>query len=958
MTGGLWTRLFGGFGRLITAFLAVTLLLLSLALHRALPRFEEHFQQAGRRALEERLDRLVGTMTGNLPVNSLVQTVLGPLAARGPFHPDVDRAAGELARYGMQAQFYVYRQFVFQRTIPDGLPDAEGIRQILIGTTKSGEALAQAQREVAPVINRLFGSGCRLELIKRRPYGWTIFGPAGTDDRLQYVHLPGGYSVMIIIRRLPSPLGLFNRLPPAERDTAALAVPEAGLWVPPAGVASADLQIAWEAVRSGGGAAVGQGGLDWALAEDNLGRIWGVVRPAGPSPVGRLLSAAIAASYGGAGILLGLFALAAAGTPLGRRLTVPLDSLSIRVQFLALFFLTALVPLGMALLVGVLGQLDRREVQFAEAMTRGRQVLLGFEQAYHACLTEFEQTARRLRDSPDVTAVRTASLASQVMDLVEAVKLQRLELRDAAGRTLFTNLDPAVHGTSSFLETFCRIAVRRHVPRPPGQEEEKISAEDVFSEALLAGLDPGFLLPLRQRGRVWIYRLGGGSPTLLYWDVYPRTATGPAFIVLAHQLGWTYEASLESAFRNRPAAGLPITGRVAARPGPDPVEIIPPLQGPDRDKLVFAHLRCNETHETLFREIALDDGLYWAIFKPELELTRNALFHLVPAAAGGAGGWETAGPLAGGAALSLLVAFFAARLLTALFIVPIRDLSAGIDAIQARDHAWRIPWRRADELGVVVEAFNRSLAEMKELQYGRIVQESLLPAAPPVVEGYDLVCWRCPASELAGDYHDLFRLPDGRLVILIGDVTGHGIAAALAMAMAKATVGYQQVAGWSFPGQVMEHLNRLFHLELRPQGKLMTMGCLVLDPATHQIEFENAGHPYPLVHRAAAGQAEELQVPGFPLGMRGRRPPDPFATRLDPGDTLLLFTDGLPECTGGGPDHLFSYGRVRECFDALCQAKRPVEGILDELRRELDAFRDPGPYPDDVTLILIRRRPG
>ncbi|NLI77794.1 MAG: SpoIIE family protein phosphatase [Candidatus Riflebacteria bacterium] len=958
MTEGLWNRLFGDFGRLITAFLAVTLLLLSLALHRSLPRFEEHFQQARRRTLEERLDRLVGTLTGDYPVNTMVQTVLGPLVTHGPFHPEVERAAREIVRKGLVAEFYVYREFVFQRTIPDGLPETEGIRQILLGTTRSGEALAQAQREVAPVIDRLFGSGNRLELIKRRPNGWNSFGPPGAGNRLQCLHLPAGYEVMVILRGLPSPLSLFADLPPAERDTAALAIPTTGLWVPPAGVATADLEIAWEAVRSGGGAPVRQGGLDWALAEDNLGRVWGVVQPVGTSPVGRLMSAAIVAGYGGAGVLLCLFALAVAGTPWGRRLTVPLNSLSIRVQFFALFFLTALVPLGMALLVGVLGQLDRREVQFAEAMTRGRQVLLGFEQAYHACLTEFEQTARRLRDSPEARAVRTAALASEVMDLVEAVKLQRLELRDAAGRTLFTNLDPAIHGTSSFLETFCRIAVRRHVPRRPGQPEERISAEDVFSEALLSGLDPGFLLPLRQRGRVWIYRLGNGSPTLLYWDVYPDAATGPAFIVLAHQLGWTYEAWLDSVFRTRPGAGLPVTGRAAGRPGPDPVEILPPLQGPDRDKLAFATLRCNETQETLFREIALDDGLYWAIFKPELELTRNALFHLVPVAAGGAGGWETAGPLAGCAALSLLVAFFAARLMTALFIVPIRDLSAGIDAIQARDHAWRIPWRRSDELGVVVEAFNRSLAEMKELQYGRIVQESLLPAAPPVVEGYDLVCWRCPASELAGDYHDLFRLPDGRLVILIGDVTGHGIAAALAMAMAKATVGYQQIAGWSFPGQVMEHLNRLFHLELRPQGKLMTMGCLVLDPVTHLIEYENAGHPYPLIHRAAGGKVEELQAPGFPLGMRGRRPPDPFGARLDPGDTLFLFTDGLPECTGGGPTNLFSYERVRERFDALCQEGRPAGGILEELRRELDAFRDPGPYPDDVTLIIVRRRVG
>jgi phosphoserine phosphatase RsbU/P len=285
---------------------------------------------------------------------------------------------------------------------------------------------------------------------------------------------------------------------------------------------------------------------------------------------------------------------------------------------------------------------------------------------------------------------------------------------------------------------------------------------------------------------------------------------------------------------------------------------------------------------------------------------------------------------------------------------PLTGLGEGISAIRRRDSLFRIPVTRPDELGTLAGAFNRILGEMKELQYGRIVQESLLPGNPPIPPGYEVEQFRRTANDLAGDYHDILRLDDGRWAFFLGDVTGHGISAALAMAMAKATVDYQGLAGEAFPTRVMDQLNSLFYRELKPRQKFMTLGCLLLNPATHEVTFQNAGHPYPMIFRTQTGTIEELPLPSLPLGARRARKDEILKTTLSPRDAILLYSDGFVECTNAR-GKMFGYPRFLNLFrDLLAQGFTGAD-LIAGLDRSLDEFRTPGAYPDDVTLLLIQR---
>ncbi|MBI3038331.1 SpoIIE family protein phosphatase [bacterium] len=305
--------------------------------------------------------------------------------------------------------------------------------------------------------------------------------------------------------------------------------------------------------------------------------------------------------------------------------------------------------------------------------------------------------------------------------------------------------------------------------------------------------------------------------------------------------------------------------------------------------------------------------------------------------------------------IALLVALLASRMLTRLFLSPIGDLTSGISAIQNRDYAYRIPVRRTDEFGIVVVAFNKFLGDLKEMQYGRIVQESLLPSGFGAPPGYEIECVRFPATDLAGDYHDIFSFPDGRWMFILGDVTGHGISAALAMAMAKATIEYQRVSQWTYPSQVIENLNLLFFKELKPRNKYMTFQCLVLDTKSHQLTYDNAGHGFPLYYQKDKKTVTEIEMPSFPLGMRKKRNPSTITVTMNPGDAVLLFTDGYTECADVNNEP-FGLEKLIELFQQFMRQGLSIRETAKELMRLLDEFRTPGAYPDDVTLVFLQRK--
>lgn len=277
-------------------------------------------------------------------------------------------------------------------------------------------------------------------------------------------------------------------------------------------------------------------------------------------------------------------------------------------------------------------------------------------------------------------------------------------------------------------------------------------------------------------------------------------------------------------------------------------------------------------------------------------------------------------------------------------------MSLGITALRERRTRYRVPVLSRDELGDLAVLFNRMIEDLGEMELARVVQESLIPSEMPKVAGYEIDLVNITASDLGGDYCDALRMKDGRLLVLIGDVTGHGVSSALLMAMAKAAV-FQFSEESRELIDLMNSLNKLIYRLLK-RKKLMTFFAGVIEPLTGRLTYANAGHPFPLVHRADGG-VEELKDVHLPLGLSDTR--TRFVAHeivLNPGDTLVMFTDGLAEAMNAAGE-MFTYDRLEALVGELpdLSAHDVRERLVEEFRRhhqspELD---------DDLTLVILKR---
>jgi sigma-B regulation protein RsbU (phosphoserine phosphatase) len=235
-----------------------------------------------------------------------------------------------------------------------------------------------------------------------------------------------------------------------------------------------------------------------------------------------------------------------------------------------------------------------------------------------------------------------------------------------------------------------------------------------------------------------------------------------------------------------------------------------------------------------------------------------------------------------------------------------------------------------------------------ELEVARELQAELLPRELPEVPGYVYAHSYRTANEVGGDFYDLTRLPDGRLALMVADASGHGMAAGLVMAIANATL-HTALDLDPAPERVLALLNRTL---CRTGGQRTFMSAFygLLDPATGEMEFVCAGHPFPLL-RHQGGWTEELGCGGYPLGLR-----DPVAmTRgtatIAPGDLLLLYTDGLPEALDAQGEAAFGYERIQ----ATLQLGGTPRQVHDNILHSFDDHAGGEPIRDDLTLVVIGR---
>jgi sigma-B regulation protein RsbU (phosphoserine phosphatase) len=237
-----------------------------------------------------------------------------------------------------------------------------------------------------------------------------------------------------------------------------------------------------------------------------------------------------------------------------------------------------------------------------------------------------------------------------------------------------------------------------------------------------------------------------------------------------------------------------------------------------------------------------------------------------------------------------------------------------------------------------------------QLRMAREVQSGLLPGAPPDLPGWDIAAVNLPTWAIGGDYYDYVPLGDGRLGVVVADVSGKGIPAALIMATFRAALR-TEMRRQAEVRSVAAQLN-LALLESRDASRFVTAVCGILDPGDGRLEYVNCGHNPPLLLRGP-GAVERLRCGGPALGLLAEVRFEAGAVALDPGDSLVLYTDGVVE-PASDRDEAFGVERLEAAIRRA--EERPAREALVSVIGATRAFSGREQYDDDFTLVLVRRR--
>src|ERR671910_2860606 len=192
-------------------------------------------------------------------------------------------------------------------------------------------------------------------------------------------------------------------------------------------------------------------------------------------------------------------------------------------------------------------------------------------------------------------------------------------------------------------------------------------------------------------------------------------------------------------------------------------------------------------------------------------------------------------------------------------------------------------WDSYDQLSLMRQSTEQ------ELKLARSIQRASLPEEVPEIEGWQISPYYQPASEVGGDFYDFHFLSEGRVGLVVGDATGHGVPAALVM---STTLGMIQLAAGalesSSPGEVLSRVNETLWARI-PANMFVTCFYCILDPESASLSYANAGHDLPYVLRGSAGECEELRARGMPLGIMPGMSYEEKEAVLETGDAALLY---------------------------------------------------------------------
>jgi sigma-B regulation protein RsbU (phosphoserine phosphatase) len=305
-----------------------------------------------------------------------------------------------------------------------------------------------------------------------------------------------------------------------------------------------------------------------------------------------------------------------------------------------------------------------------------------------------------------------------------------------------------------------------------------------------------------------------------------------------------------------------------------------------------------------------------------------------------------------GLAINLIVSY--SRNLRLLF----ENETGVLERVTNGDLSRLVPVATRDEFGLIaghtntmIEGLRHRIELITSLKLAEEVQRTLLPARPPRVPGLDLSGASIYCNETGGDYYDYVLLPEGRLGIIVADVSGHGIDAALFMASARAFL-LSGAQDFKSPALLARDVNRYVTRDSASTGRFMSMFFLEIDPAAKTLRWVRAGHEPAMVYSTTSASFRELGGEGIAMGVVDNAEYLDHTQRgWEPGSVIIIGTDGITE-TRNTAGELFGSERVREIVRANAAAS--AEGIQAAVIQAVQAFREEAPQEDDVTLVVVK----
>jgi len=250
----------------------------------------------------------------------------------------------------------------------------------------------------------------------------------------------------------------------------------------------------------------------------------------------------------------------------------------------------------------------------------------------------------------------------------------------------------------------------------------------------------------------------------------------------------------------------------------------------------------------------------------------------------------------------------------------------------------------------LLEAYFEKIRLEKELEIARDIQRKLQPPPPRNFQGYDIAALSIPCIQIGGDYYDFIPLTNDRWGIVVGDVVGHGVGAALLMATVRSALHILS-KDTSRISDIFHRINHMLIHDLGGEKCLMTLFYGILELRNRRLTFSNAGHDYPFVLRSSPSTLEFLESTGTVMGMFDNPVYDQSELQLHPGDIIFLYTDGAVEARGASGEQ---FGR--EKLYHLVQRNRylTAKSLIDKISNEVVAFSGSRLMDDDLMLAVVK----